>query len=181
MAPVPLFSSNFNLLQMPYPRLYGSIDISHEGGEGLDYLPYIWIGLFVLFLIIEGITLDLVTIWFAFGALFAYLVSLLGAPFWLQLVVFLITTALMLILVFPFVRKKLHVGKYKTNVDTLPGKLAVVTEAIAFNKIGAVSVNGVLWSATGDGDFHKGETVRIQAIKGNRLIIEKAPDAPANP
>jgi len=141
----------------------------------LAYLPYIWIGLFILFLIIEGATMALVTIWFAFGALFAYLVSLLGAPFWLQFVLFLISTTLMLVLVFPFVRNKLKVGKLKTNVDSLAGQKAVITEAIAFNTIGTASINGVLWSASGEGDFEIGETVVIESVKGNRLIVRKAP------
>lgn len=140
----------------------------------MAYLPYIWIGLFILFLIIEGVTMDLVTIWFAFGALFAYLVSLFGAPFWLQLVIFLLSTTLMLVLVFPFVRDKLKVGKLKTNVDSLAGQKAVITEAIAFNKVGAASINGVLWSASGEGSFDIGETVIIEAVKGNRLIVAKA-------
>ena len=70
----------------------------------MEFLSYIWIGLFILFLIIEGLTMELVTIWFALGALVAYVFSLAGAPFWLQLTVFVLSTVLMLILIFPFVR-----------------------------------------------------------------------------
>lgn len=139
----------------------------------MEFLPYVWIGLFILFLIIEGMTMELVTIWFALGSLCAYIVSLMGAPFWLQLTVFLVSTILMLVLVFPFVRRKLKVGGHKTNVDSLVGRKAVITEKVEFNKIGVASINGVLWSATGEGTFDVGETVLIKEVKGNRLIIQK--------
>lgn len=139
----------------------------------MELWSYIWIGLFILFLIIEGITMDLVTIWFAIAALITYVVSLLGGPIWLQIALFLILSALMLVLVFPFVKNKLHVGSYRTNVDSLPGQKAVITALIDFNKIGTASINGVIWSATGDGRFEPGETVIIEKVQGNRLIVKK--------
>ncbi len=135
---------------------------------------YIWIGVFILALIIEGATMQLVTVWFALGALAAYLISLVGAPVWLQVVVFIIATVLMLIFLFPLARKRLKVGQYKTNVDSLIGKDAVISEAITFNEIGAASVNGVIWSATGEGAYEVGERVTIIEVRGNRLIVKKS-------
>lgn len=38
-------------------------------------MPAIWIGLIVIFLIVEGLTAGLVTIWFAVGALAALIVT----------------------------------------------------------------------------------------------------------
>lgn len=51
-------------------------------------MPAIWIGLIVIFLIIEGLTAGLVTIWFAVGALAALIAAMFHAPLWLQLVWF---------------------------------------------------------------------------------------------
>lgn len=139
----------------------------------MDTMVYIWIGLFLIFLVIEAVTMDLVTIWFAAGALITFIAALFGAPFWLQLTLFVVTTTLLLILVFPLVKRKLKTGKYPTNVDSLAGKKAVVKETIEFNKIGVASINGVLWSATGEGTFEAGETVLIKEVEGNKLIVTK--------
>ena len=140
----------------------------------MEWLTYAWIALFIVFLIIEGVTHNLVTIWFAGGALIAYLLSWIGLPFWLQLLVFIVSSTLMLIYAFPFARERLNVGGYKTNVDSLAGKTAVVKDPIDFNTIGTASVHGVIWSATGEGDFQAGETVVITGVEGNKLIVEKA-------
>ena len=51
-------------------------------------MPAIWIGLIVIFLIVEGLTAGLVTIWFAVGALAALIAAMFHAPLWLQLVWF---------------------------------------------------------------------------------------------
>lgn len=48
-----------------------------------------WLILLGILLIIEIITLGLTTIWFAGGALIAFLVAILGGAVWLQVVVFL--------------------------------------------------------------------------------------------
>lgn len=133
----------------------------------------IWGILFVLFLVIEAVTLALVTIWFAGGALLGLIAALLGAPVWLQIAIFVVSSTIMLITIFPIARKKLHVGKAKTNVDDLIGKIVVVTKPITFNTFGQVSINGVLWSATGEDSFAKDETVQIKAIEGNKVIIAK--------
>ena len=48
-------------------------------------MPAVWIGLIVIFLVIEGLTAGLVTIWFAAGALAALIAAMFHAPLWLQL------------------------------------------------------------------------------------------------
>lgn len=53
-------------------------------------MPAIWIGLIVIFLVIEGLTAGLVTIWFAVGALAALIAAMFHAPLWLQLVWFFV-------------------------------------------------------------------------------------------
>jgi len=139
----------------------------------MELMSYLWLILFILFLIIEGATLALVTIWFAGGALLAFLSSLIGLPIWFQILVFIISSVLMLVLLFPLAKKHLKVGQARTNVDALPGKMAVITKSITFNKIGKASINGVIWSAKGDGDFSEGEIVRVLRIEGNKIIVEK--------
>lgn len=139
----------------------------------MDLLSYIWLIAFILLLIAEGMTMALVTIWFAGGALIAFIASLLGAPLWLQIVLFLASSVAMLWLLFPIAKDKLNVGKAKTNIDAMVGKKAVITKAISFNTIGQASINGVIWSAKGDGDYAVGETVDITQVQGNKLIVAK--------
>jgi membrane protein implicated in regulation of membrane protease activity len=147
-----------------------------RGGEIFNMLSYLWIGLFVLFLFVEGATMALVTIWFAGASLIALVVSLSGGPLWLQLGAFGLSSLLMLVFVFPFAKKKLKVGMARTNVDSLPGKKAVITENIEFNKFGKASINGVIWSANGEGQYSVGETVLILRIEGNKIIVVKLHD-----
>ena len=56
-----------------------------------------WLILLGILLIIEIITLGLTTIWFAGGALIAFLVAILGGAVWLQVVVFLAVSILLLL------------------------------------------------------------------------------------
>lgn len=144
----------------------------------MEWYDILWIVLFVAFIIIEGATQALVTIWFAVGALVAYLATLLGAPLWLQLLLFVLTSGAMLILVFPIAKKKLKSGDYKTNVDSIPGQTAVITETINFNVRGKASLQGVIWSATGDGHFEVGEKVKVLAVEGNHLVVVKLDQPP---
>ena len=61
------------------------------------YLPWIWLGLIALFGVLEGATLQLVSIWFCVGSFAALAASLLGAEAWLQFVVFAVVSALALV------------------------------------------------------------------------------------
>ena len=60
---------------------------------GIGASPWVWwLGVLVICLIVEGAVPGLVSIWFAFGALVALLTSLLNAPLWLQVTVFLVVS-----------------------------------------------------------------------------------------
>ncbi len=139
----------------------------------MDYYQITWLIIVVIFLIIEIITTGLATLWFAIGAILAFLSSLIGATFGVQIAIFLISSIVLFIGFFPFVKKKLGAKSYDTNVDSLVGKEAVVTKDILFNTIGAASVNGVIWSATSDTEIPKGTAVKIKQISGNKLIVTK--------
>ena len=51
-----------------------------------------WAGATVVFLVIEGVTVGLTSIWFALGCAAALIVSLLGGRQWLQIALFLIVS-----------------------------------------------------------------------------------------
>ena len=57
----------------------------------LEYMWIIWLAVFLLALVIEGISSEIVSIWFALGALIALLASLIpGVEWWIQLILFVV-------------------------------------------------------------------------------------------
>ena len=93
-------------------------------------MPAIWIGLIVIFLIIEGLTAGLVTIWFAVGALAALIAAMFHAPLWLQLVWFFAVSIAAFAVTRPLVKKYINNRTQPTNVDMLIGQECLVTEDI---------------------------------------------------
>ena len=71
---------------------------------------------------VEIITLGLTTIWFAGGALAAFLAALAGGPLWLQIILFFAVSILLLYFYQPIAIKYMNKNVSKTNVDSLPAK-----------------------------------------------------------
>lgn len=144
----------------------------------MNWPAIIWLGLMVVFLIIEGACpIHLVSIWFAAASLVAMLVALLGGELWLQGVVFVVVSAGLLALLWPVVKKFINPKVTATNVDSLIGKLAHVTEDIDnIDAHGQAKVNGLEWSARSvDGNpIPKGTLVRIDHVEGVKLIVKPA-------
>lgn len=136
----------------------------------------VWLVLLVIFLAVELATLGLTTIWFAGGALAAFFVSLAGGSGTIQLVLFIVVTVVLLIFTRPFAVKYVNRDRVKTNVDSLIGKTAVVTEAIDnLAGEGQAQVNGQMWTARAKAEELKipaGTRVRILEISGVKLMVE---------
>ena len=85
-----------------------------QGGMKMDSAAFIWFVLMVVFLVAEGICpFHLISVWFAVGALAAVVVSLLGGAAWLQITVFLVVSAGLLLALWP-VSKKIQLKTCKT-------------------------------------------------------------------
>lgn len=133
-----------------------------------------WIILALTLFAVEAITLNLVTIWFALGAIGACIASLLGAGLYKQWIVFAVLSAVLLVFTKPIADRKLTVKKQATNADRVIGKTGIVTDDITPDKFaGTVKVDGKDWSAVSvSGEpIHRGETVSVQEIRGARLIV----------
>ena len=132
-----------------------------------------WLIFFITLVIVELITVNLVTIWFAFGALVTSLVSLYTTDTVILLAVFTLVSLLLLLITKPVV-KKLKVKKVvATNLDQVIGKTGLVTEPIAKDKIGEVKVLGKRWSAYSDREISKDKKVKILSISGVKLKVEE--------
>lgn len=133
----------------------------------------VWLIFFIILVIIELITVNLVTIWFALGALITSLVSLYTTDTVILLAFFVVTSLLLLILTKPVV-KKLKVKKVvATNLDQVIGKTGIVSVPIEKDKIGEVKVLGKTWSAYSDKEISKDKKVKILSISGVKLKVEE--------
>ena len=140
--------------------------------------PIIWLGVVVAFVGAELATTQLTTIWFAGGALVAFALSFFsGISIWVQLVVFVAVSVLLLIFTRPALIRLVEKNKVKTNVETVPGKIALVSEQIDnLQSKGAVDIAGITWTARAELDdevIDVGEKVVVLRVEGVKVIVKK--------
>ncbi len=129
----------------------------------------------LFFIVVELITYGITSIWFALGSLAALLVTLIGAPVWLQIAVFVVVSVATLFLTRPLVKKYVNGRTQPTNFDRLIGMKALVGEEISnLAGTGTVSVDGKVWSAKSeDGTVIPEKTlIEITAISGAHLTVK---------
>ena len=134
---------------------------------------FLWLIIFIVLISTELLTINLVTIWFAFGALLALVVEVSFSNIVLDIITFVITSFLLIILTKPIIGR-LKVKKVEaTNLDMVINKIGIVTEDIKQDKIGEVKVLGKRWSAYSNTEIKKDEKVKILSIDGVKLKVEK--------
>ena len=137
-----------------------------------------WLIAFILFVVGEAVTVGLVSIWFAVGSLGALLTAALGGGLWLQIAVFLILSALSLMLLKPLSRKWMAGHKAaRTNADRVIGETALVTEDIDNTMAtGQVRVDGQIWTARSAHGvvIPAGSRVKVLSIQGVKVMVELA-------
>ena len=134
----------------------------------------IWLGIMVVFLFMEANTVSLVSIWFAAGSLAALIASLFGAPGWLQITLFLVTSAAALACLRPLVRKYIKPKIVPTNTDALLNSQGYVTEDIDnLAAHGQVKLGAMEWTArsTNGNPIPKGTLVKVDKIEGVKAFV----------
>ena len=135
---------------------------------------FIWLGLMVLFLIVEAATVTMVSLWFAGGALAALAVSVLGGGFLLQMAAFLVVSTGLLAMLRPLARKHFTPKLTKTNVDSIIGMEGYVTADIDnVAATGTVKLGAMEWtarSATGE-NISTGRLVKVEKIEGVKAFV----------
>lgn len=131
----------------------------------------VWLIVAAVFLVVELATsLALVTIWFIPPALLAAGLAYLDIPLAVQILVFLVGSAVLFYFFFKFVRK----GQEPTNADRIIGREAEVIEEInPLAGTGLVCIGGQIWSACVEGDkvYPKGELVKVVGILGVKAQV----------
>lgn len=140
----------------------------------MNWMAVVWFVLLVVFVFMEAATVTLVSTWFAGGSLAAMIVSLLGGELWLQAVVFVTVSAVLLISVRPLAAKYLKPKLVKTNVDAVIGSQGFVTESIDnVAAQGQVKLGAMEWTArsTSGHPIAKGTLVQADRIEGVKVFV----------
>ena len=136
----------------------------------------VWLVLFLVFLVFEIVTLGLTTIWFAAGAIVAFVLAIIDLPLWLQMIAFLIVSVITLVVTRPLAQKYINKNTVRTNVDELIGKIVKCTESIDnINEMGLVRINGNDWMARTIEDgmsIPKDALVQVVEIQGVKAIVQ---------
>ena len=134
----------------------------------------LWLGLMVLFLVIEAATVTMVSLWFAGGALAALAVSALGGGYLLQMAAFLMVSIGLLALLRPVARKHFTPKLTKTNVDSVIGMEGYVTADIDnMAATGTVKLGAMEWTARSvSGEkISTGTLVKVEKIEGVKAFV----------
>ena len=135
-------------------------------------IPYLWLAAAVLMAVVEALTVNLVSIWFAVGAIAGMLACMAGATMFWQFAVFVAVSAVAFVLTRPLV-KKLHAKKMEpTNADSFVGRVVVVTHEIRPGFIGRAKLDDVEWNAVCSRFVAQGSNARITAVSGATLTVE---------
>ena len=137
-------------------------------------MTILWLIVMIGFLIAEAVTVGLVGIWFAGGALVAVILSLFEVSPLMQVIVFFAVSICLLVFTRKIFVEKLNTGKENTNVDALIGETGQVTMTINPMEVGQVKLKGQVWTALADDSLltiEEGTYVTVKAIEGVKLIV----------
>ncbi len=128
-------------------------------------LPWVWVGITIICIIVETLTLSLTTIWFAISAFIMVFIAFSPLSFVAQFFMFLVFSFVLLIFTRPVLKSKLNQKKIATNYERIIGQIAVVSKTITALDKGAITINGMEWTAAVKED--------ITLEPGNKCIIEE--------
>lgn len=135
-----------------------------------------WGAILIMAIAVELHTAALVSVWFAVGAVFAYISSFFFSEFTVQLGIFTAVSVISLILSFVLVKRRPFKKSDRpvTGGEFYIGKNAVVTEEINNVKgTGRVKLEDSFWLAISENkeDIPTDEIVTVKSIDGAKLIV----------
>ena len=136
-----------------------------------------WLIALVALAVLEGVTVTLVSLWFALGALAALITSFFVDNIWVQFAVFLVVSLATLLVIRPLTRRYVTPSQVATNADRAVGAEGIVIQAIDNRKAqGQVTVSGAVWTARSESEevIPQGAQVRVLRIEGVKLIETRA-------
>lgn len=137
---------------------------------------YVWLIAAGIFFIAEIITVGFLIFWLGISALIAMVVSFITNNLFIQTLVFVISSCILIPLTKPLVNKIIAKDdNVKTNAFSIIGKEGIVISKISAKNNGQVKIDGQYWTAVGNGniDIDVGETVKVLKIDGVKLVVSK--------
>ena len=140
-----------------------------------EYMIYIWLAVIFVALVVEGMTAQLISIWFVPGGLAGLISGFCGAGEWAQILIGAIVTLVCLIATRPLVNRVMNSRKVETNAGRLVGQTGVVIQEIRnLDAMGQVKIQGSVWSARSENGevIPQDKTVSVLRIEGVKLIVK---------
>lgn len=135
---------------------------------------WIWLAFAVIFLILELVTPTLFFVCFVIGSIAAAVFShFQPESYYWQIGLFLAVSIVLFPLTRKFARRITKDQPESANIDRLIGKTAIVIKPISPSQSGQVKFEGEVWGASADQEIGEATTVRIKAVAGTRLNVEK--------
>ena len=138
-------------------------------------IPWVWVAVTIIFVIIESLTLSLTTIWFGISAFVMVFRAFTPLPFSAQLFIFVVLATVLLLFTRPVVKKKLNQKKIATNYERVIGQIAVVTKKITALDKGSIKINGMEWTAAtkGEASLEEGSKCIVEEIAGVTAYVKE--------
>lgn len=135
-------------------------------------LTLTWLIIFIFLIFVEIATINLVSIWFAIGAIASCILSIYVDNLIIQLGCFVITSTICLILTKSIISKIKNHKITPTNLDRVIGDIGIVTKNIDEFNNGEVKVDGKTWTATSKETLKVGTKAKIVSINGVKLNVK---------
>ena len=136
-------------------------------------MVWIWLFIVIFLILIELVTINLVTVWYIASGIVAMILSIFIDNYFIQFLVFVVLGTLLLITTREYLVKLIGNKKEKTNLDRVVGMTAIVTQEIKKNNPGEVKVDGKRWTAVADKRIKVDSTVKVLEIDGVKLKVEE--------
>ena len=143
----------------------------------MNWAAICWLVLTVVLLLAEAATVTLISLWFAAGALAAMAMALVGGGIWLQVLAFLVVSAVALTALRPLTRKYLTPKLTATNIDSVIGSVGIVTADIDnISAAGQIKLSGMEWTArsTSGEPIQAGTKVKVDKVEGVKVFVSPA-------
>ena len=139
-------------------------------------MTIVWSVVIALGLILELFTFELVSIWFAVGAILALILQIVGVSVVWQIVAFFVLSIVAIAVTRPLFKRILSKSEGNTNLDAEIGTSVKVSTAIIGDEKGTVKINGVVWNAIeiNGKDCLPKEVVKVIKFEGTTVVVEKS-------
>lgn len=132
----------------------------------------IWLSIGIVLGILELFTPGFFLLGVGISMAISAVPAALSMPFWVQLIVLIVSLLLFFLLLRPLVMK-LPSASRRSGSDALKGERGTVTEDIDPIDGGRVKVRGECWKASSEERINKGEAIEVIGIEGVTLKVRK--------